>query len=129
MMTPITSAAPVTFILSADPEKLRPFYTDTLGLNETGQNAYAISYDLGGIAMRLTHVPGYVPHAHTVLGWAVADIDAAVDALAARGVEFAIYDGFGQDARGIWTDSDSGTRLAWFNDPEGNNLSIAQFAD
>lgn len=44
--------------------------------------------------------------------------------LRGKGVEFLVYEGFGQDADGVW--SFEGTQLAWFNDPEDNNLSLAQ---
>jgi hypothetical protein len=27
----------------------------------------------------------------------------------------------------VWTDPGSGTKIAWFHDPEGNNLSLTQF--
>ena len=62
-----------------------------------------------------------------MLAWSVDDVDAVVDGLVARGVEFARYEGLEQDARGIWAAPD-GTRVAWFLDPDGNNLSLAQFA-
>jgi predicted enzyme related to lactoylglutathione lyase len=42
-------------------------------------------------------------------------------------VVFTRYDGMGQDALGIWTAPD-GARVAWFLDPDGNNLSLTQFA-
>jgi predicted enzyme related to lactoylglutathione lyase len=32
----------------------------------------------------------------------------------------------GQDKNGIWN-SPSGARIAWFNDPDGNTLSLTQF--
>jgi hypothetical protein len=32
-----------------------------------------------------------------------------------------------QDALGVWT-SPSGAKVAWFKDPDGNNLSLTQFA-
>jgi predicted enzyme related to lactoylglutathione lyase len=62
---------------------------------------------------------------YTVLGWTVADIEAAVDELAGRGVTFNRYDGMGQDDRGIWT-APGGARIAWFKDPDGNTLSVSQ---
>ena len=65
---------------------------------------------------------------HTVLGWQVQDIAAAVLALSAMGVKFTIYDGFGQDHLGIWTAPGSCDQVAWFLDPDGNNLSLTQFA-
>jgi predicted enzyme related to lactoylglutathione lyase len=76
--------------------------------------------------VRLTDIAGHTPSPHTVLGWQVDDINAMMDTLIARGVRFAVYEGFGQDARGLWTSPDGGAKLAWFNDPEGNNLSLKQ---
>jgi hypothetical protein len=46
--------------------------------------------------------------------------------LRGRGVTFMTFDGMGQDELGIWTSPDGGAQIAWFNDPDGNNLSIAQ---
>lgn len=123
----LTNAKPVCFVLTADMVKARSFYTDTLGLTETGADPYAISYDLAGTMLRLTKVEDHVASPHTVLGWQVTDIAATIDGLAAKGVTFAIYEGFGQDTQGVWTDPGSGIRIAWFHDPEGNNLSLAQF--
>ena len=48
-----------------------------------------------------------------------------VAGLRAKGVEFQRYEGLGQDEDGVWS---SGTvKVAWFLDPEGNNLSLSQF--
>jgi hypothetical protein len=35
--------------------------------------------------------------------------------------------GMGQDERGVWT-APGGAKIAWFPDPDGNNLSLTQFA-
>lgn len=117
---------PVCFVLAADLATARRFYTDTLGLAEAGEDPFAVRYDLAGTMLRLTKVEGHTPNPHTVLGWQVEDIEGAVDALVAKGVTFAVYDGFGQDERGIWTHPASGAKIAWFHDPEGNNLSLTQ---
>jgi catechol 2,3-dioxygenase-like lactoylglutathione lyase family enzyme len=122
----LAAAKPVCFVLAADLPKARAFYTDTLGLTETGEDPFAVSYDLAGTLLRLTKVEGHTPNPHTVLGWQVSDIEAAIDAFAAKGVTFAIYEGYGQDARGVWTHPASGAKVAWFLDPEGNNLSLTQ---
>jgi len=68
-----------------------------------------------------------VPAPYSVLAWKVSDIAATVDELAQRGVAFVRYDSLVQDDRGVWTAPD-GTKVAWFLDPEGNNLSVVQFA-
>ncbi|HWG63506.1 MAG TPA: hypothetical protein VG253_17570 [Streptosporangiaceae bacterium] len=49
-----------------------------------------------------------------------------IDQLAARGVRFARYEGMGQDERGVWT-APGGAKVAWFLDPDGNNLSLTEF--
>lgn len=84
-------------------------------------------FDLGGGAiLRLTTIADHTPGPHTVLGWKVADIDAAMLALGTRGVAFLVFPGFGQDAKGVWRSPDGRMRVAWFNDPEGNGLSLTQ---
>lgn len=120
------TSPPVCFVLAADMARVRRLYTDTLGLTETGEDPFAVSYDLAGTTLRLTRIEDHQPGPHTVLGWQVTDIEAAIDALAAKGVQMAIYDGYGQDARGVWTHPGSGAKIAWFHDPEGNNLSLTQ---
>jgi hypothetical protein len=48
------------------------------------------------------------------------------DKLRDRGIAFTIYDGFGQDDFGIWSAPGSAAKVAWFTDPDGNVLSLAQ---
>ncbi len=50
------------------------------------------------------------------------DIDAAVDRLAARGVQFERYGPV--DAKGLFREE--GPDIAWFKDPAGNILSVLQ---
>jgi catechol 2,3-dioxygenase-like lactoylglutathione lyase family enzyme len=73
-------------------------------------------------------VQGWTAGAHTVLGWAVPDIRAAITALKAKGVEFLVYPGFGQDADGVWAHPGGGAKICWFNDPDGNNLSLTELS-
>jgi hypothetical protein len=58
----------------------------------------------------------------TILNFPVDDIDAAVDGLVERGVEFERYEGFPQDDRGVMRGE--GPDIAWFTDPAGNILSV-----
>ncbi|MSR60874.1 MAG: hypothetical protein EXS08_00310 [Planctomycetes bacterium] len=60
-----------------------------------------------------------------MLGWNVADIEAALTRLATAGVRCERFGFPGQDERGIMTCAD-GARVAWFKDPDGNVLSLAQ---
>jgi hypothetical protein len=64
------------------------------------------------------------PATYTCLNFPVPDIDAAVDALAARGVSFLRYEGMPQDDRGIM--HALGPPIAWFTDPGGNIISVLQ---
>ncbi len=120
------AAKPMAFILVRDRAKAQAFYKGVLGLALVSEDDFADVYDLGGITLRLTTVEDWTAHPHTVIGWDVPNIAATSAALAAKGVTFNIYDGFGQDALGIWTSQDGKTRLNWFNDPEGNVLSLKE---
>lgn len=122
------SASPVSFILTADRIRAKPFYAGVLGLKVIGEDPFAITFDLGnGALARLTDLPGHTAEAHTVLGWNVPDIRAAAKELRDKGVTFTVYEGFGQDADGIWSPPGGGAQVAWFPDPDGNVLSLTQF--
>jgi catechol 2,3-dioxygenase-like lactoylglutathione lyase family enzyme len=122
-----SSAKVMTFICTADRERAKAFYRDILGFKLTHEDDFAAVFDLDGTMLRVSTVPDFKPHPHTTLGWQVPDIVTAAKALNAKGVTFNIYDGFGQDALGIWSAPGSGAKVAWFNDPDGNVLSLAQF--
>jgi hypothetical protein len=76
--------------------------------------------------LRVAIVKSLQPAGYTVLGWIVPDIAKAVRDLVKRGVTFRRYEGMPQDDLGIWS-SPGGARVAWFNDPEGNTLSLTEF--
>lgn len=116
----------IAFAATTNAARARIFYEGVLGLPFVSDDPSAMVFDSNGIMLRLFKVERLAPAAHTVLGWSVAQIEATVDALAARGVAFERYPRMEQDARGIWT-SPSGARVAWFKDPDGNILSLTQF--
>ena len=117
----------ITFIVTRDRARAKAFYRDTLGFECLSEDVFATVFDLNGISLRISTVKDHQPPPHTVLGWGVPDIVASVTALKTKGIAFTIYEGFGQDALGIWTAPDSSNRVAWFLDPDGNNLSLTQF--
>jgi predicted enzyme related to lactoylglutathione lyase len=120
------SNALVGFVGVSDLDRAKKFYGGVLGLSLRDERPYALVADVAGTMLRITAVDKPSASAYTVLGWAVPDIRAAVDELSARAVTFTHYDGMGQDERGIWT-APSGAKIAWFLDPDGNNLSLTQF--
>jgi len=125
-MGALSKAKPVIIICTRDRAKSEPFYRETLGLRQTSADDFAAVFDVAGAPLRLSTVEGWKPHEHTIFGFAVDDIKAAVANLTKKGVKFITYPGFGQDADGIWTTPDGAVRVAWFSDPDGNNLSLTQ---
>ena len=123
MSLPKTAKA-ITFILTRDRSRAIPFYRDVLGFPLVSEDLFAAVFDLNGTMLRISTVETHQPGPSTVLGWDVPDIAAAARALAAKGVEFNIYEGFGQDELGIWTSPASDAKVAWFKDPDGNVLSV-----
>jgi catechol 2,3-dioxygenase-like lactoylglutathione lyase family enzyme len=119
----------VAFAPTTDAARARAFYEGVLGLRlVSDEKPFAIVFDGNGTMIRVTTVPELKPQPFTILGWRVADIEATVDRLAAAGVEFQRYKGMNDnDPRGIWN-SPSGARVAWFKDPDGNVLSLTDFA-
>jgi predicted enzyme related to lactoylglutathione lyase len=107
-------------------EKAKDFYGGTLGLK--------VSEDMGLLAL---HVAGsnpiiaypkdnHTPATFTILNFPVDDIEAAVDELTRRGVQFLQYEGELQtDEKGIWR-GPGGPPIAWFTDPAGNILAVLE---
>jgi predicted enzyme related to lactoylglutathione lyase len=77
--------------------------------------------------LRVTPVGEHHPAPFTVLGWEVDSIQSTVERLTAAGVAFLRFPGMNDsDPLGIWN-APSGARIAWFNDPDGNVLSLTEF--
>jgi catechol 2,3-dioxygenase-like lactoylglutathione lyase family enzyme len=103
----------------------RQFYGETLGLEVTEEyGLLTLHLNAGDRPTLIYPKPDHTPATYTILNFKVDDIEAAVDALAARGVEFARYDGMEQDERGIMRGG--GPFIAWFSDPAGNVLAVLQ---
>jgi len=107
-----------------DIEAARQFYSETLGLKVTEANGLLTLHIAGDRPTLIYPRPGHQPAAYTILNFPVDDIDAAVDALAERGVEFERYDGMEQDEKGIARGP--GPEIAWFKDPAGNILAVLE---
>jgi catechol 2,3-dioxygenase-like lactoylglutathione lyase family enzyme len=117
----------IAFAATSDLDRARAFYEGTLGLRLVEQNDFAWVFDAHGTMLRVTQVSEVARYGYTVLGWRVGDIAKMSVGLRARGVDFTRYDGMDQDENGVWT-TPGGDRVAWFCDPDGNTLSLTQFA-
>ncbi len=76
--------------------------------------------------LRIQKVDRVAKVPYTVLGWAVRNMRSTVRRLAKAGVAFQRYEGLAQDEDGVWR-SPGGALVAWFQDPDGNTLSLTQF--
>jgi catechol 2,3-dioxygenase-like lactoylglutathione lyase family enzyme len=115
----------VTFVSTSDPERAKAFYGGLLGLELVEQTPFACVFRTPNAELRVTTVSDVAAAPYTVLGWRVAEIEASVRDLNARGAEPLRYEGLEQDELGIWR-SPGGARVAWFKDPDGNVLSLTQ---
>jgi len=117
---------PVLFVATAKAERARAFYERVLGLVFVADEPYALVFRVGRSMLRIQKVDRVPKVPYTVLGWAVRNIRGTVRQLSAAGVVFQRYDGLDQDDDGIWR-SPGGALVAWFQDPDGNTLSLTQF--
>ncbi|MEX0972158.1 MAG: VOC family protein [Solirubrobacterales bacterium] len=110
-----------------DIDAAKRFYAETLGLEVSvldEKHGLITIKVTGGDEIFVYAKPDHAPANFTLLNFEVGDIDATVDGLAARGVEFERYGGFDQDEKGIARGP--GPMIAWFKDPAGNTLSVLQ---
>jgi catechol 2,3-dioxygenase-like lactoylglutathione lyase family enzyme len=107
-----------------DIPKARQFYGETLGLRVSEEHGMLQLHIAGDRDTLVYPKQDHTPATYTILNFPVADIDAAVDDLVARGVEFERYEGAGQDERGVMRGR--GPAIAWFKDPAGNILSVLE---
>jgi catechol 2,3-dioxygenase-like lactoylglutathione lyase family enzyme len=123
----LTDASFMGFIPVTDVSVARAFYEGVLGLRVLDESPFAVVIDANGTSLRLTPVPELDVQPFTVAGWQVDDIHEAVRTLTDKGVGFLRYRGMDQDEFGVWT-TPGGDHVAWFNDPDGNTLSLTGFA-
>ena len=104
----------------------REFYGQTLGIRVSDDNGMLTLHLADGDRPTLIYPkPDFEPATYTILNFPVDDIDAAVEELSSRGVDFEIYEGFGQDENGV-SRNQGGPPIAWFRDPAGNILAVLE---
>lgn len=104
----------------------RAFYGETLGLDvrDSQEEGLIEIHGPGSAPVLIYPKPDHAPAVFTVLNLQVDDVDAAVDALTAKGVQMEHYSGEGvqTDDKGIARGN--GPTIAWFKDPAGNIISV-----
>ena len=121
------SAAVIAFAPTTDLARAIGFFGGVLGLHVLDESPFAVSFDASGTMLRVTLVDDLHPAPHTILGWRVTDCSSSSRELQRNGVEPERYPWLEQDDHGVWT-APSGDRVLWFKDPDGNLLSLTQFA-
>jgi catechol 2,3-dioxygenase-like lactoylglutathione lyase family enzyme len=122
-----------TRLPAGDLYRARKFYSEKLGLEPVEERPGGLRYRCGGGFFALFESAGAASGTHTQMGWEVADIEATVAALRARGVVFEDYDLPGlrtvngiAEIAGNYPSKGVGEKGAWFRDSEGNLLGIGQ---
>jgi hypothetical protein len=85
-ITILTNAAPIILVCTRNVPETAAFYRGVLGLTQRAQDKYAAAFRTGGVDMRISLVPDFVTNGHTVMGFRVSDIMAAVQALREKGI-------------------------------------------
>lgn len=119
-------AALIAFLATSDADRALGFYRDQLALTLLERTAFACVFQTPRAKLRITIVESVQPAPYTVLGWEVGDIEGTAARLSGAGIPPMRYERLDQDDLGIWT-SPAGARVLWFQDPDGNVLSLTQF--
>jgi catechol 2,3-dioxygenase-like lactoylglutathione lyase family enzyme len=109
-------------------DSAREFYEGKLGLLVGIDSGDNVQYRCGEGTVIHVYSPDHAGKSTaTLAGWGVDDVERIVDELTSKGVAFERYDEgpIVTDDKGIAT-FDGGARVAYFKDPDGNTLSIAQ---
>ncbi len=123
----LADAMAVTTIPVTDLERALPFYRDVLGLVLLEETPFALRFGAGAGTQISAYKRPPIERGHTTCHFEVADIEATVADLRARGAVFEEYtsgplvtsDGIAQLGLG---------RGAWLKDPDGNVLGLRQGA-
>jgi catechol 2,3-dioxygenase-like lactoylglutathione lyase family enzyme len=115
----------IGFVPTRDSKRARDFYEGKLGFQFVSDDQFALVMQAGESTIRIAKAADFSPAQYTVMGWEVADVAAMVKWLNGRGVTFEKYPFIDDQELGIWT-TPTGDKVAWFQDPDGNVLSLSQ---
>ena len=121
----ITATMVVATVPVTDLERAKEFYGNTVGLAFLWETPVAVRYRCGSVSEISVFKRPPITTEHTLAHFEVDDIEAVVQDLAAKGIEFLDY------AEGPLTTTGhiaqlGPARAAWFRDPDGNTLGLRQ---
>jgi catechol 2,3-dioxygenase-like lactoylglutathione lyase family enzyme len=107
-------------------ERARKFYEDTLGLTQIGSEGQEVIIFKSGNSLINVYQSQYAgTNKATAVTWVVGqDVEGFVQQLKAKGIAFEHYDMPGVTRNGDVHVADD-MKVAWFKDPDGNILNIA----
>jgi len=101
----------------------KKFYGETLGLVKMDENPAGVMYKSGNGKLFVYMSPTAGSGEATCASWEVDDIEYAIEALKAKGIEFERYDFPGVTRQGD-VHIFGKMKSAWFKDPDGNVLNL-----
>ena len=120
------SAAPIrAYIPASNVARARKFYEQTIGLTPKQEYSGGVIYECGGAEVFLYPTSNAGTSKASQAYWQVADVEAEVAELKARGVKFEEYDMPGVTMKNSIATA-GGAKTAWFKDTEGNILAVSQ---
>jgi len=125
----LESASTHTMIAVKDIGRAKEFYSEKLGLETSDERAgSAVRYESAGGTWFLVYRSDNAGTGKgTCMRFEVEDVVAVVGELRGRGVVFEEYDLPGIKTVDGIAEHASGARGAWFKDPDGNVLEVAQY--
>jgi len=128
-MTRLSTAPAYAVLPAEDLDRARTFYHDVLGLEvsdvmEGGQ--FLVSAGSG--TKILVYERARTEAHHTVMTFVVDNLKETVSELHGRGIVFEEYNMPGLVTKGGIAEMKGGGSGAWFTDPEGNIINIAQMS-
>ena len=121
----LTASKVVATIPASDLDRAREFYGGTLGLKQLSESPAAVLFQCGDASeVSVFKRPGVVTD-HTLAHFEVGDLEAEVQDLSAKGVEFIDYTEGPLRTEGHIARVGA-FRGAWFHDPDGNTLGLRQ---
>jgi catechol 2,3-dioxygenase-like lactoylglutathione lyase family enzyme len=129
----LTDASVEGRLPARDLDRARRWYAEKLGLEPAEERPGGLRYVLASGVVCLFAAQGGSEGLFTQLALYVADLDAEMAAMRARGVVFEEYEVPGlttvdgvADVEGNYPSKGRGERAAWFRDSEGNLIGMAE---
>lgn len=121
----LTTAPIRAYIPVSNVSRARRFYEGIVGLKPKLEFAGGVIYECGGAEVFMYPTPNAGTSKASQAFWQVADVEAEVAGLKARGVTFEEYDMPGITMKNSIA-TGGGAKTAWFKDTEGNILAVSQ---